>query len=394
MTLGWTVCAIACGVEGSATSGPDASLDDEMVSTGASDGGETGSYTPVCPDEPSFVEGELVEVVWADGLWIVETNRDVFQDLVYTWYEGENVVAIRLGDGPGTFGGPSYTDSVKGRSVGIGDPDGDGDDDIVSVGAYDSKVRVLVNDGQGGFDGRGAGDIASEAVADFHLVDIDLDGRDDLALRRSNGIAVYLADEDGRFPELSLFASVPSSGVMTWADLVGSPDRDLVVATLEPEAAGFEPDQAIRLFRTNGSALLEEDKVEVVGQIVSLASADLDGDGTFDVYGTTRNPATLLRALNEDGRLVELAQNEVDGSTPVIVPARLNCDAHPDAILSFASSIDAGATLLMGGGTGLWSPLALEDVPGELLTVADVNADGIDDLFFREGALIRVWLSE
>jgi len=178
----------------------------------------------------------------------------------------------------------------SGFGCGFADLDGDGDPDVVLLGAANGRVGLFENDGTGHFIDRTAGSglpVLPQASA-LALADYDGDGLVDLYLTQWELPNVLAHNEGGfRFTDRSVAAGVDnasSSKGACWADFDGDMLLDLYVcnyATLvlpTPNA----------LYRNLGTGAFEEvavaQGVDDLGLSFEAVWTDYDLDGDVDLY--------------------------------------------------------------------------------------------------------------
>ncbi len=213
--------------------------------------------------------------------------------------------------------------------------------------------------------------------------DLAGDGQDDLAIVLGQVGAPAALDVFGgttsgleRLSTLPLdatFASPtdPARQTLTFADLYGNGDRDLV----------FYDGALIHPFRwATGDTYTAEPTVAAAGDFAAVAPV-AGGTGVDDVIVAAVSPASVRVIRNGgDGTLTAGAAQSL-GSTVVtgLAVADLNEDGYPD--------LDVGSAALAGNGDGTFAaPVAhatLGDTAGgaaDRLVLADVNGDGKPDL--------------
>ncbi len=113
----------------------------------------------------------------------------------------------------------------------------------------------------------------------------------------------------------------------------------------------------------------------------SVLTGDFNRDGKTDIVVAHSASNVIVFLASGDGRFTrkETAQSQRPGSIigPLIAVADINSDGIQDI---FASS-DAGPVVLLGNGDGSFSaPVALDLGGGGLIAIADFNGDGIPDV--------------
>ena len=291
-----------------------------------------------------------------------------------------------LNDGLGWFEqgpiGPTVGDLDS--TIELADLDGDGAADAVVSG--DPPV-VLLNDGAGAF---ALGDTlqAGSPRQQVAVADLDLDGDVDLFLAGYGDQRVLLNDGAAHFGIATPpHEDLAGAAVALLADIDGDGDADAFVghaSELWPPDSLYENDGA------GGLTKLPDPLPSIMQETVGAAFADLDGDGDLDLclkyeFGPFRSyendggggfAAFGGQPADEEQLGGEIAVGDVDG------------DGHVDAFVAaepWALFDDGQSRLYLGDGAGGWSeatgalpPLPREETNGALL--ADLDGDGDLDL--------------
>jgi len=320
-----------------------------------------------------------------------DLNQDGKPDLVVT---NQNGAAVLMGGGDGSFAGPiAYatggepTSIVPGHGLALGDVDGDGRLDLAAVGA--GGVSVLLGRGDGTL--AAAPGIATGGRPISTLVgDLDGDGRPDLAAV-SIGAGPFLHGDLTVHLASAGFTRVVYPGArdatsLAMADLNGDGNPDLV-AVADPGGSAMG---MVAVFRNNGDGTFAmAQSYASVLRPVSVAVADLDGDGTPDIAtanSTTANVGVLLNA--GDGTFAAAAYYPADGKPASIAIADVNGDGKPDLVTAngaangAASLTNGSVSVLLNSGSGRFAaPINHPAIgPPGTIVVGDVNGDGRPDL--------------
>jgi len=331
-----------------------------------------------------------------------DLDGDGIQDIV-TVSPGVAAVAIVHGAPGGTFSAPTLvTLSTPGRSIALGDVDRNGTLDIVVSDVSGSGIEIFYNEG---------GDIyqrarfnAGAGITRLALADVDSDHRlDVIGLSASDSTLVFLTQiPDGNDFTRQGF-TVPSASSMTVADMNGDGTADVVVAT----GAGFT------VFYLGASAVQDVADIPVSGGLIAVAAADFDGDGVMDVVGTQLPAANAAKAILVPGMSARPFfaappsggySSWAIGSAPWdVAAADLDGDGIPDLAVTDAagsfSGLPNGAVRILSGGFVLnhGQKKFQFATPGTVVTLfpdtervvlADVNGDSLLDIVTaNEGAV-------
>ncbi len=232
-----------------------------------------------------------------------------------------------------------------GEGVAFADLDGDGDPDVVVLGAADGRIGIFENDGRGHFVDR------SDGIPGLHpltsgvtAADVDRDGDLDLHVTR-RGVADRLFRNDGGFAFVDVAAA---AGVAHPGDGHGA------------------------------------------------AWADVDGDGWLDLYVCDRSGPNALfvsQGLGPDGQVSfvdEAAARGVDrGDDPSFAAGFLDVDDDGDADLYLANDHGTGCWVfrnhLFRNDGGVFTDVTDDGTQGCLdamcVAIGDFDGDGRQDLF-------------
>jgi hypothetical protein len=296
-------------------------------------------------------------------------------DLVYASVEDAEL-GIMLGDGDGGFGsGPAEALSPFVPTLGHFN-----DDDDVDIAFLDSAIElnVVLNDGSGSLPGSSSGVavIGNVAVA---TGDLDGDGYDDV-VSVGNGSSIGIALSNGGGSGVLTPTTVGQIGgnalrngiVVT--DLDGNADLDF--AFTDVLSGG-----RVVACRGDGSGAASSCEGFAVGNLpVGLAAGDIDGDGSTDLVAadSLSNTATILfgqgNGAFEDGVAV------ATGTSPQQVAlADLDNDGFDDLVVTHSGDATVRVFLFDPDVGTMGRPMVF-DVDSGTPTAADFNGDGATDI--------------
>jgi FG-GAP-like repeat/PQQ-like domain len=300
----------------------------------------TGLF-PASP--PTVAVGKAPESIVA-----ADFNRDGTLDLAVN-SPGETLpslpgVSILLGipAAPGTF--QPYVKRDVGTTpdaLAAGDFDRDGDVDLAVCDAMVSgRVRILLNDGSGGFTLGSSITVGNKPTA-IVAADLNRDGKLDLAVvdDDSDDVWILLGNGDGTFTasaQSPIALTTNSSPVsIAAADLDGDGDLDLAVACFGTNE--------LRLLRNDSGQFTLLPPVAVPDLASQLVAADVNRDGKADLALA----ATGLKVLRGKGAMAFEDEEQFVGgrSTVAVAIADFNRDGRPDAALVNKDSNDVSILL-------------------------------------------------
>lgn len=177
-----------------------------------------------------------------------------------------------------------------GAGVAVSDLDNDDDLDII-LGGHDGQDTILWNEGNLRFRWMPFGQGGTRAV---NAVDVDGDGWLDIVLTRHNGAVDFwrslgeAAVDNGVIGTSEQFVLAVLPGIiapafaMSWGDLDGDGDLDLITAAYSAESVANEDAGGVMVYEHQGSSFAPTVlSTDTVG--LALALFDLNADGQLDI---------------------------------------------------------------------------------------------------------------
>ncbi|MBN2004934.1 MAG: VCBS repeat-containing protein [Anaerolineae bacterium] len=312
----------------------------------------------------SGYSGDRGQEIGADGdvrdLALGDVDGDGDVDMVTVRADqpgGDALGVVYFNNGDGTFSESPFPVGAPGTIISkirLGDMDGDGDLDIVTyagnVGEEGWRTMVYYNDGDGTFDvvSYGIGYWHSSTPACLEVGDVDGDGDWDVVLGCPDGGRVYAnAGTDG-FPDRSVFAFAETDSMtdMALRDMDGDGDVDMVAGNNAGQSRVYFNDS--RGYFANPVAF-----GDAADRVTTLDVGDLDGDGDLDVVtGQSHRPGKVY--LNDgDGTFDTVSHTlPATGAATDVALGDVDGDGDLDAAFSFS---DQPAAIYLNNGDGTFT---------------------------------------
>ena len=336
-----------------ATGDLDGDGDPDLVTANRGVGNRPPSVSVLINNGDGTFAERVVYAAGARPISVAIADLDGDGDLDLAVANGENfidnTVSVLLNNGDGTFADQvTYDVGLPAWSVGIGDLDGDGDQDL-AVGlwtVHEQYLAVLLNNGDGTFVAGAVTDVRA-APRSVAVADLDGDGDLDVATANKGGgdVSVLLNDGNGTFPggaaHYDVWGRARSVAV---TDIDDDGDLDLAVALSTTEQ--FGPFASVLLNYGNGTFLdggLSSYLPGTVGAL-SVVFGDVDGDGSIDLALSSHPNYVALLLGKGDGTFGEGVTYGRGAGEGSVVLADLDGDLSLD--LAVCNSSDDNVSVL------------------------------------------------
>jgi hypothetical protein len=232
-----------------------------------------------------------------EALDVADLNGDGKPDIVlgdFRQYGGDDDglggVFVLLNQGGGAFAPAAHYASVPVNSVAVGDLNGDGKPDLALVGtAFDAftvhRLSVLSNQGDGTFGAPvDVTDFTVDTPAVVAIVDLDGDGKLDIAVTHGGAVSVFVNQGGGAFLAPVDYTVGPDTCSVVAGDVNGDGKPDLVVSWLSNSGTG-----GVSVLMNDGDGTLASPAAygsgayALSGNAFPLILVDLNGDGKPDI---------------------------------------------------------------------------------------------------------------
>jgi hypothetical protein len=305
---------------------------------------------------------------YGPGAQFLDANGDGLKDLVFA----STPVKCRLGIGDGNFG-PEISSDPNGWREGfcVGDLNSDGRDDFVAQDYSAGRARVMLSSGNGSF-------LQSQALSTGTYCSTcrlgDMDGDGDLDIVAGTELEGYLRifrnNGQGVFgSEVTLGGAGQYHRAMQLVDLDRDGDLDIIVQNEWVNTT-------IRVFRNSGGLSFQQmTPLSYPGGTLSIAQMDVNRDGNTDLIAST-STGELRAYLASDTPFQFNLQSfgQISAGSCGLTVVDLNADDVPDLFLSDPSGRFGFALASSVGGLGstTWTPVSEKD----RFTLADIDGDG------------------
>jgi hypothetical protein len=320
------------------------------------------------------------------GVALGDLNGDGNPDIAVADNESLTAsVRTLLGNGDGTFrAGGRFATGGRPSAVVVGDFNSDGKLDVAVANQTFlvnelGTAAILLGDGNGRLQPPISYEVGAEPNA-LMAIDVDGDGKVDLAVVNISSLSILTGSGDGRFRAAVNYTTGAGPVAVAGGDINGDQHVDLLVADSQSD------DVSLFLGATGGR--FRATRSFATGQGPSrITSADFNNDGKPDVAVTNYYDDTLSVYLGNGSGILTLASAPAAGHNPhSIVSGDFNKDGKQDLAVG-----DLGAKtvwLLFGRGDGSFHSartLQTTDFFSHAVAVGDFNGDGNLDLVVAVG---------
>ncbi len=315
-------------------------------------------------------------------------------DLITTTYTGNRVLLFNLitaRDEEPTV----LMDGAEGAiDASTADMDGDGDLDVLAAAFFNDAVYVIQNITQPGKDLAFSDPIAlpSELKGAYASRPADIDGDgflDVVAVSKINGTVVWFRNTSASggftFAEAeTLVDGMPGIEAIEIEDVDGDGDPDLLTADYRGDTVAWHENTTT----ADGASFTAHPVDEAATGAITVAAADLDGDGLTDILASTaeNDRVTWYRQVPRDSadtspptfEFASVISEDVD-DPEAIVAADVDNDGDPDVLTASFRSGTVAWHENTGGGTFGTQHVITRNAP-EALAVLPIDMDGDGDL--------------
>jgi hypothetical protein len=205
--------------------------------------------------------------------------------------------------------------------------------------------------------------------------DLDGDGRPDVVAVGVDAVSVFSTRADGTFGARRDYGTGGDPDGAAISDLNGDGRPDLSVA----ESDGF-----VSTFMNAGGGTLGVRRDYAAGSEgsgpVSIAAADLDGDGASDLVAANGNASISVFRNNGDGTFAAQRDYRISGGNAVsLALGDLNRDGRQDVVTG-------GVSVLLNDGDGTFTEREYDARGSNSIALGDLNGDGKLDVATANGA--------
>jgi hypothetical protein len=254
------------------------------------------------------------------------------------------------------------------HSTAIGDLDGDGRPDVVTVND-DETISVFIGKPDGTLGSR-RDYLAAADPADAAIADLNRDGHADVAVVDHGGfVTVFLNKGDGTLAAKQDYAAGSFPVSIAAGDVDGDGSADLVVTSSD----------SVSVLRNSGAGAFAAEEDYPVGgdgdSAVSVALGDLNGDGKPDVVTGNGNRNVSVFLNKGDGTFQAARNYDAQGAVSVALG-----DLNGDRKVDVATANERGVSVLLNAGEGTLQRRRAYDVRGTYNSAADPQSIAIADL--------------
>jgi hypothetical protein len=351
-------------------------------------------YTVYAPPEGPYVmqaiPGFLVGENESDAPLILaaDVDGDGLADVIMPGpgIQNSGSIAILRGQADGTLAAVQYVSCPTPAALTVGDVDGNGTIDLVSItslpGSNSITVSILSGDGHGNFQAPVAqqtftGIDPSQAT----LADLDGDGRPDLVLgvAKISGVVsniVWLKNTGGGFGLPATLAIL--RGYFAIADFDGDGKPDIIYAA----PATSNAPQSLRILMNQGSGTFKDKAIAGLNGafgVPNILDFNLDGIPDLVVEVQQSSGGQLVSfAGNGNGSFTQIASLSTPDMAQLVI-GDFDHDGFPD-LAGPTGTEPSEIVYFFGDGSGDFVSHVVVGPEGQYAAVGDFNGDGVPDV--------------
>ena len=300
--------------------------------------------------------------------------------------EDSDDLTVFINDGNGNYSAQRVPVGKQPRRINVVDLDNDGKPDLAVLNRGDRTIQLMVNDGKGGF-------VSSGTVATGTDPDRQISWK---SAQNSRLVVSNSADNT-----ISYHAFGAGGGAIG-SKVVGVGKRPTALQNLDLDGDGVDEllvlnfdDATVSIVeREGGAAALPIGVTGTVtvgeGPTATSAPVDVDGDGKRDIIVANQISNTISALRSRGDRTFDVMTYAVGAGPSAVATADLNADGRPDLIVANGGANSISVLLNEGNGVfGRAVEYAVGSGPG-FPVVSDMDGDGIADLTIpsaNEGAV-------
>jgi hypothetical protein len=326
-----------------------------------------------------------------------DVNGDGYADVLMTGPQLQNSgsIAILHGSTAGKLSIPTYLSGDSPWAPALGDVNGDGSPDILSLPSNNSStttLKVLLNDGRGNFSQVSTQSFSGTYPGPALVADLDGDGMPDLVLAVQNattgttGMIDWLRNlGDGNFAApVQLAVTAGDNRGFSVADFNGDTLPDILYTAVDSSTGA----DALHILFNQGGGTFVDTPVSGLNGVTGVATPiDFNHDGIPDlaVQTSSLSASIVLYSFqgNGDGSFTQVASNTIApaGFAPYsLVVGDFDHDGNLDLAGANGEVEPSHVLYLFGDGMGNFTPLTVVGPQGFHSAVGDINGDGIPDV--------------